>query len=503
MLKSRFPFTASSLALLVAAGCGGGSGGAGGGQTTTMGQVAITYTSNPQSRVGSTTGSVAVVGLAGAALTTVSFNPPPNIADTKISFLMGGEIRLYSLRDSSVATVPLSMTGIKWPAISGDGRLAFIYFDQATTKDQIYTCDLDGSHLTRVTANGIYHEQPSWSPDNTKLVFQNGTTNVLFTVSATGGSETSLAVVGAYPSWSPDGTRIAYDDTFGTVFTIPATGGTPTAMFGVAVATPSSTMPVWTPDSKSLVVSAANGPNRGACLVAADGTRNNLVLTTPPVSSSGDLFPSVAPDQSAIVVERLGTNVNLWTAPFFAGAPATRIVDTTPDGSSPEFPKWSPFLSNRTFVGTGASMGTTSAGILWSETGSSFASFLSFKASSATSSTITPQTSGGGADLIFLLKASSITSISYTNGYYLPPVTITAAAPQALVSYDASTGQVSMVAPLIVGGRAANSRAAGGDLMTFEGQFPAVYDGKGNNLAPSGASQVTLSSKTGKVVSYR
>jgi hypothetical protein len=37
----------------------------------------------------------------------------------------------------------------------------------------------------------------------------------------------------------------------------------------------------------------------------------------------------------------------------------------------------------------------------------------------------------------------------------------------------------------------------------FSGPFTAIYDGKGSNIAPNGATSLEVNSKTGKLISIR
>jgi Tol biopolymer transport system component len=67
----------------------------------------------------------------------------------------------------------------------------------------IYLADADGTISGRLTRG----EQPSWSPDGRRLVFQRDWD--VWAIDADGSNERRLAA-GTWPVWSPDGARIAF-----------------------------------------------------------------------------------------------------------------------------------------------------------------------------------------------------------------------------------------------------------------------------------------------------
>jgi hypothetical protein len=73
-----------------------------------------------------------------------------------------------------------------------------------------------------------------------------------------------------------------------------------------------------------------------------------------------------------------------------------------------------------------------------------------------------------------------------------------------LISFDATTGFITTAAPFIATKTAQKpGRKLSGSIATYTGKFAAIYDNKGKNLAPSGASQVSLDLKTGKLLSWQ
>jgi TolB protein len=119
------------------------------------------------------------------------------------------------------------------------------------------------------TVNGDNVENPSFSPDGTKIVFTQRTTVDNDTQRSTGlwvvdlhtGQLTSLVTAesGAYDgAWSPDGNWIAFiqrDGTNNDLWVVPATGGQPTKLTdGKQLASP-----VWSPDGNQIAFFEVDG----------------------------------------------------------------------------------------------------------------------------------------------------------------------------------------------------------------------------------------------------
>ncbi|MBL0179266.1 MAG: PD40 domain-containing protein [Gemmatimonadetes bacterium] len=83
----------------------------------------------------------------------------------------------------------------------------------------------DGSGLQQLTNSGEDDDQPSWSPDGSKIVFRSWRrlrAGEIWVMNADGSQQRNLTPdVGQgiisynYPAWSPDGQRIAYQSTEG------------------------------------------------------------------------------------------------------------------------------------------------------------------------------------------------------------------------------------------------------------------------------------------------
>jgi Tol biopolymer transport system component len=123
---------------------------------------------------------------------------------------------------------------------------------------QVFVIDSDGTPR-QVTGFGQHASfaavRPFWSPDRTQIAFRPraigaGTDPQLWLVNADGSDQRPIADVGESISWSPDSTRLLFQDS---VFTTDNTGEPP-AMWVVEVSTGEVTMlgrgngPAWAPD---------------------------------------------------------------------------------------------------------------------------------------------------------------------------------------------------------------------------------------------------------------
>lgn len=173
------------------------------------------------------------------------------------------------------------------PVISPDGqRIAYIraigdYESAGPADTELWTMGIDGFDPAPIPTDGTRHGSPAWSPDGERLAFvryADADAPELVTIPAAGGPATVVSrpsqsgdgVIDAV-DWSPDGTRLAYlwhsrgpDEEWGVeVRTVPAEGGTPEV-----VATPSSAVSLdWAPDGATLLVTAMQGPDRGATVI--------------------------------------------------------------------------------------------------------------------------------------------------------------------------------------------------------------------------------------------
>jgi len=161
------------------------------------------------------------------------------------------------------------------PVWSPDGtRIAFQNYAPEGNY-HIWTVAPDGAHPTELTTGPNDDREPAWLPDGSGLVFSSDRGNdgqyKIWRVAATGGLPRQVTAgpgAESNPVVSPDGTRVAYVDG-ANVVTAPLAGGAP------AVVAPGSA-PAWTPD--------------GAALVYQNAARQ-LVVGGTQVTQDEDIFP--------------------------------------------------------------------------------------------------------------------------------------------------------------------------------------------------------------------
>jgi Tol biopolymer transport system component len=215
------------------------------------------------------------------------------------------------------------------PVWSHDGtRLAWIYHGN------LWTIHADGAGDRQLAAGAA---TPSWSPDDTQLVFEHRETSGargIYRVNANGGGLLRLAV-GSTPAWSPDRTRIAFvrgKD----VYSI-APDGTAARKL-TKTERPTSGPLSWSPDSTRLAVSRAGD----IYTVRADGA-GEVRLTT---SRSPETQPAWSPN-GAEIAYTLGSTLAVVKAD---GTGPVRSISTGSGPSPASSPAWSRDSSKIAFM---------------------------------------------------------------------------------------------------------------------------------------------------------
>ena len=139
------------------------------------------------------------------------------------------DMRRYHVR-------PLISSGANegWPAWAADGK-SIAYSASVNGVRQIFVRDLSSPMSTQVTSSTMDSERPFWSPDDSRIFYLtagSGGTD-LWSVGATGGSQTIVQQNASAATISPDGKTLAYlrADAMGkdplSLWLLPVGGGTP------------------------------------------------------------------------------------------------------------------------------------------------------------------------------------------------------------------------------------------------------------------------------------
>ena len=493
-------------------GCGGGSGGG------------IASTPPPDTGAPFSMGNFEGRGAAS--------NPPVTTAGQQtVATGVTGNFSLLRLRDQNVDL--------------GDSRIAMA--TRKTTGGDIYTTNIDGSNLFRVTATtNIGEEEPAWNPGGTKIAFQgfdNSFFRDIYIYRADGLFLTRVTNTPAAeeenPDWSPDGTKLIFDRS-GTliVFNTANSQETPLDTGGNA------SNPAWSSTNKLAFVTTRNG-NNDIYVSNADGSSPSPSLGTSP---DPDTMPVWSPDgetlfymkHSASGYEIIRYQQSFWigqSTSIFTSDDPILALDVSPDGQFVAFQtvngifevpqhggsatlmfdpvdhvdgfSWGPMLTDRLFVGSGGLFSAGAAGFIFGDSSSRTQSFLAFDCVTRSSALLRAQTGIGGTEdsLQFFLDGDSVNMLKFANApdwTVATPVGSGTAVPTAngaLISIDAFTGKVNAVLPF-VGSRGVDSKptiSRQGSNYVYTGNFISAVDASGKNIAPTGASRVILDPKTGSL----
>ena len=202
----------------------------------------------------------------------------PNAAQTQVTNIAEGiyqfELKVtdaLGLFDRDTVTVTMQVTvcpqpSLPPPCVTNCGKIVFV--SDRDGNDEIYTCNADGSNVTRLTNDPAWDKQPVWSPDGTKIAFVKNLLssgfdpgNNIYVMNADGSNVVQLTFSGdaVHPAWSPDGTKIAFTDLIdetvngwvSTIKIINSSNGSllmQTGMYGASVIPD----PAWSPDGTKI-----------------------------------------------------------------------------------------------------------------------------------------------------------------------------------------------------------------------------------------------------------
>jgi len=156
---------------------------------------------------------------------------------------------------------------------SGARLAAVISVDGAP---EIFTVDIDGKNLRRLTNHKAIDLSPAWSPDGSRLAFVSDRTGSpqVYVMNADGTGQRRLTFEGSYntsPDWSPDGRWIAYETRVGGQFDIWLID--PDGRTNVPVVTNprSDEAPSWAPDSRKIAFHSQRRGKSDVYAVDLDG----------------------------------------------------------------------------------------------------------------------------------------------------------------------------------------------------------------------------------------
>ena len=212
---------------------------------------------------------------------------------------------------------------------------------------EIYITDADG---TDVRGTGVSGNDPTWSPDGTKLAFWSfgGTfgSNGIFVMNTDGTGVTRIhqGVNPRGPDWSPDGSKIAFGDSSvgGSmnfeIMVVPAQGGTAVSLTPLSGPDQRNFWPSWSPDSArvAFAYSSPAGQQKDIYSILSNGTDRQQLTATPETEEE----PFWSPDGT-----RIGFRRSLGPAPSGIVIANTDGTNGTVIGGGSR-PAWQPVVAD-------------------------------------------------------------------------------------------------------------------------------------------------------------
>ena len=232
--------------------------------------------------------------------------------------------------------------GIVGPSLSPDGKQVVF---QAVNQIWLMTI---GDRPHAITNDSYYKEDPSWSPDGSRIAYSSdkaGTEDLYVYDVASGAEQRVTTLPGAEVSstWSPDGKMLAFQDQTGATFTIDLASG---AVRQVIASLFAPSKPSWHKSGATIAVGALKPYTRRfregtSQILTADVASGAVTYSEPApflsLSTRGEDGPVYAPDGSAMayVMESL-----LWVRPVDGnGVPTGEAKAITHEAT--DAPTWS------------------------------------------------------------------------------------------------------------------------------------------------------------------
>lgn len=256
----------------------------------------------------------------------------------------------------SVSTTTISPTSTPVtdaPSIPLGGGTGLILFSSYRDgESEIYSMNVDGSDVSRLTDDDARLSQPVWSPDGNRIAFvrRRGVEyREIFVMKADGSGQvrvmTNYQSLDIEPAWSPDGSKIAFTSSRDSYYD---SGDRKVTVLNIYVLDTGTlqqvqltdtqewdSLPSWSPDGERIAFQSSRGGNNEIYGMASDGSgQANLTR-----NAASDVNPAWSPDGSkiAFVSDRDGDeDIYIMDAD---GLNQVKLVDLSGEDKSPA---WSP-----------------------------------------------------------------------------------------------------------------------------------------------------------------
>lgn len=248
---------------------------------------------------------------------------------TKIAYstLVNNEYRVWVMNadGSNQAEIPNALYATAFVnAWNPDGtKVTFQKTDVASSSNKdVYTINIDGTGLTKLTTDGMHEGSPAWSPDGTKIVYVvdrdwSGGYDA-WIMNADGSNKQQLTNDIYHPdyfAWSPDGTKLAYHTSVeGQIWVMnPDGSGRMQLTFNEGY----KAWPSWSPDGAKIAYMSTLSGNIDIWMMNADGS-GAIQLTS---DSATDAYPAWSPDgkKIAFASDRSGS-MAIWIMELQTGS---------------------------------------------------------------------------------------------------------------------------------------------------------------------------------------
>jgi TolB protein len=241
----------------------------------------------------------------------------------------------------SVAVTPAQTTAVTYDVVcvAGTPQLAYVTGDGRT--QEIKVANVDGTADRALTSDDFTDDQPSWSPDGSRLAFtsvRDGNSDI-YVMNADGSNVVRLTNdpnPDDRPAWSPDGTRIAFVSTRAgnaDIFVMNADGSGVTRLTS---SDSSDTDPAWSPDGRRMAFTSTRSGRAEVYVMDATGAGATKITL------DGGRQPAWSPDGNslAFVVPVCYGFYGCESAVFVTGLGAQGGVSRVLEPA--EHPTWSP-----------------------------------------------------------------------------------------------------------------------------------------------------------------
>jgi Tol biopolymer transport system component len=221
-----------------------------------------------------------------------------------------------------------------------NGAIVFVRTYRHTYHGDIWRISRKGGSPVRLTTDSRDDDEPAWSPNGSRIVFQrllrsaDGEQQIIVTNENGRNNEVvGYFIAGGHPTWSPDGARIAYEAHIDAQTMAILNLRTE----DVAVLEPPAKAPfapAWSPDGARIAYEA-NAPRRFDLFTMKPTGRDRRRLTN---TRAWEYLPDWSPDGERIVFIRAhGAHAGDIFVIRAGGGGVTRLTDTPFDESSAAF----------------------------------------------------------------------------------------------------------------------------------------------------------------------